>query len=251
MRVRQFDLEAFRAYVISLGANETEPREHENEIFAFYHDHVRGMVVLRGDGRFTMAGLARIFYDEFERAQNGGGRVTASIVNLTLGADECDLAAALLAGADRTTCYVAGRVNGKRGGWSACISGGFNNIDVFGGALETDYLRVELSAVLVAIKLSPPRCRVMINIEPLAALRNGVQFRLPGWRAMNWLDVDGRPIANADMWRSLDKVSLTRRVIWKWLQPDCSDDQRDRASELARYACNTVTNWEEEPCSTK
>lgn len=244
MKRRNFDLLAFRNYVASRGGRPTALNYDNGECYAFRHDGIRGSVCQRLDGQYTMVGLARVYCEDFDAATASARKESAAVTRVRLSADQCDLAAAILAGEERAACYVDSCTRGDSGGWGVHIVAGFSVVEVYGGALRTTPARAEISAALIAAKLLPAGCRAKIISEGLY-LRRGLQW-IEHWRAIGFRSpADGNPIPDADLWTSLDDVCSRRLIAFKWIAPgDKNFDLKNRAADLARDGILSIDQWE-------
>jgi ribonuclease HI len=89
---------------------------------------------------------------------------------------------------------------------------------------------------------SSNRCDIAAALEVLAAtqgplvissgsdyLRHGASQWLSAWKARGWQTKDGKPVANADLWRQLDRAMAGRRIEW----PKIDAATADRIKTLA------------------
>jgi ribonuclease HI len=246
MKLDDFDLKTFRDYIVRRGGVEVKPRIEAGESWAFTHGDVRGGVCPRKDGQHTLTGIARTFaaQQDEERRADPRNRARVAIVRLSLSADQCDLAAAMLADTRLATAYVGAAIDGdNRGGWGVSIDAGFTPIEIYGGAFSTSLARMEISSALVALKVLPAGCRIKV-ITDGPSLRRGLQW-LDDWAAALWKGPGtDRPIPNRDLWESLHRAANRRHATFKWISVDANHGLRSRASMLAITGLQSIEQWE-------
>lgn len=73
--------------------------------------------------------------------------------------------------------------------------------------------RLDLLAALAALAAVPRETPLVLH-SGSDYLRNGASEWRHGWRTRGWTTKDGKPVANADLWRRLDSELTGRQTRW-------------------------------------
>lgn len=136
--------------------------------------------------------------------------------------------------------WVDGACSGNPGpgGWAALIVMPLGEVVELGGFEgRTTNNRMELMAAISALRaLSryPGQVRVKSDSEYVVI---GITKWLPGWRRRGWMRKDKQPVANQDLWQTLDALVQLRtnlhRVYWEHVDGHSGDLGNERADALA------------------
>ena len=105
------------------------------------------------------------------------------------------------------------RGNPGPGGWGVWMVSGPHEKELFGGELNTTNNRMELTAVITALRALRRPCRVILHTDS-QYVQKGISEWIVGWKARGWRTADKKPVKNADLWQELDEA--TER--WLFLQ---------------------------------
>jgi len=118
--------------------------------------------------------------------------------------------------------YTDGACKGNPGpgGWGALLrSPTGQEKELFGGELETTNNRMELMAVIQALRALKRPCVVALYLDS-EYVRKGITEWIHGWKARNWRTAAKQPVKNADLWQQLD--ALTHQgdhdIVWHWVK---------------------------------
>ncbi len=120
------------------------------------------------------------------------------------------------------------------GGWGVRMVSGAHVKEPVGGELTTTNNRMELTAVIEALKaLKRPRA-VALYLES-QYVRQGITQWIHGWKAKGWRTADKQPVKNVDLWQELDRLvsSSGHRIEWHWVKGHAGDPGNERADALA------------------
>lgn len=118
------------------------------------------------------------------------------------------------------------------GGWAALIDADGRREEISGAAPQTTNNRMELTAVIEALRRVPPPTPVRVITDSQYVLQ-GMTRWLPGWRRRGWRTADGQPVLNRDLWEQL--VALDGgRVQWEWVRGHQRHPENTRVDALAR-----------------
>jgi len=120
------------------------------------------------------------------------------------------------------------------GGWGVRMVAGAHTKELFGGERETTNNRMELTAVIEALKALRRPCHVVLYLDS-QYVRQGITQWIHGWKAKGWRTADRQPVKNVDLWQALDRLVSTsgHRIEWHWVKGHAGDPGNERADALA------------------
>jgi ribonuclease HI len=134
----------------------------------------------------------------------------------------------------QVTIYTDGACKGNPGpgGWGAWLRSGAHERELWGGERETTNNRMELSAVIQALKVlkGPSEVTLFLDSE---YVRNGITSWIHNWKRRGWRTADGKPVKNVDLWQQLDALTQPHRIEWCWVKGHSGDPGNERADSLA------------------
>ena len=130
--------------------------------------------------------------------------------------------------------YTDGACKGNPGvgGWGALLRYGQHEKELLGGAAETTNNRMELTAVIEALRALKRSSRVQICTDS-QYVKNGMESWIEGWKKNGWQTASKQPVKNADLWRELDTLVQQHQVTWTWVKGHAGHPENDRADALA------------------
>lgn len=129
--------------------------------------------------------------------------------------------------------------NPGRGGWGALLSYAGSQKELFGGEAHTTNNRMELRAVIEALRALKRPCRVKI-VTDSQYVQKGVESWMDGWKRKGWKTSAGHPVANRDLWEALDAELKGHQVSWEWVRGHQGHDGNERADALANRGVDSV-----------
>lgn len=130
--------------------------------------------------------------------------------------------------------YTDGACKGNPGpgGWGAWLRSGDHERELFGGEPKTTNNRMELTAVIEALRALKRPCEVSLYTDS-QYVRQGITEWLANWKKRGWIAANKQPVKNADLWRALDEQAARHQVKWLWVKGHSGDEGNERADELA------------------
>lgn len=118
------------------------------------------------------------------------------------------------------------------GGWGALLRHGGREKAICGGEADTTNNRMELMAVIEALKALKRPCQVRVHTDS-QYVQKGMNEWLPGWKARGWRTADKKPVKNADLWQELEAQAAKHELTWLWVRGHAGDPGNERADQLA------------------
>jgi ribonuclease HI len=130
--------------------------------------------------------------------------------------------------------YADGACKGNPGpgGWGALLRVGGHESELFGGEPQTTNNRMELTAVIEALRSLKGRSHVEIYTDS-QYVQKGISEWIHNWKRRGWLTSDRKPVKNVDLWKVLDKVAGEHAVKWHWVKGHAGHPENERADALA------------------
>lgn len=124
--------------------------------------------------------------------------------------------------------------NPGAGGWGVILRYGATEKELCGGAPETTNNRMELTAVIEALKALKRECDLTIYTDSRYVM-DGVQQWLPNWKANGWRTTNKKSaVKNLDLWQELDALLPLHKIKWVWVKGHNGHLENERVDKLAR-----------------
>nr|WP_315593328.1 ribonuclease HI [uncultured Cupriavidus sp.] len=139
------------------------------------------------------------------------------------------------------TIYSDGACKGNPGpgGWGAVLVAGGNEKELFGGESPTTNNRMELMAVIEALRALKRPCIVKIYTDS-QYVQKGISEWITGWKARGWKTAEKKPVKNADLWQILDEVRQPHQIEWHWVRGHAGHPGNERADRLANRGVESL-----------
>ncbi|MEY2953897.1 MAG: hypothetical protein RLZZ401_1984 [Pseudomonadota bacterium] len=141
--------------------------------------------------------------------------------------------------------YTDGACKGNPGpgGWGVLLQSGAVRKELFGGELATTNNRMEMMAVIEALKALKRPCKVILHLDSQYVLK-GITEWIHGWKAKGWRTAAKEPVKNADLWQAMDALvqSGGHDIDWRWVKGHAGDAGNERADALANQGVELALN---------
>ena len=129
--------------------------------------------------------------------------------------------------------YTDGACSGNPGpgGWAAILKYGKNEKELTGAEADTTNNRMELTAVICALRALKLPCRVTLYTDSQYISRAITEGWLAKWKSAGFTKKGG--LKNAEMWRELDSLLQRHEVDFRWLKGHAENEYNNRCDALA------------------
>lgn len=127
--------------------------------------------------------------------------------------------------------YTDGACSGNPGpgGWGAIVADEERVVELGGGQARTTNNRMELKAVIEALKLGSGPAVLCVDST---YVMDGARKWLAAWKRRGWVTSIGEPVLNRDLWEELDALLSRRPVEWRWI--------RGHTGQAANHRCDRI-----------
>ena len=125
------------------------------------------------------------------------------------------------------------RGNPGRGGWGAILVYGGVEKELSGGEAETTNNRMELTAVISALRALREPCRVTLTSDSKYVIDAITKGWAVSWRAKGWRKADKSPALNVDLWETLLGLLEIHDVSFVWVHGHTGHPYNERCDALA------------------
>nr|WP_197970711.1 ribonuclease HI [Denitratisoma oestradiolicum] len=125
------------------------------------------------------------------------------------------------------------------GGWGAILRYGDHEKELFGGDPATTNNRMELLAVIEALRQLKRPARVKVHTDS-QYVQKGISEWITGWKRKGWKTASKQPVKNVDLWQALDSEAGRHQVEWLWVRGHAGHVENERADALARRGVDSV-----------
>ena len=119
------------------------------------------------------------------------------------------------------------------GGWCAILR--YNGIEkmISGGEKDTTNNRMELSAVLFALKALKEPCHITLQSDSKYVLDSLSKGWVYGWQKKGWKKSDGKPALNVDLWQPLLTEIAKHEMEYVWIKGHAGHPENERCDAQA------------------
>ncbi|MEE1003582.1 MAG: ribonuclease HI [Acutalibacteraceae bacterium] len=119
------------------------------------------------------------------------------------------------------------------GGWGAVLR--YNGVEkeLSGGEKETTNNRMELTAVISALKALKEPCEVTLTTDSKYVCDSVVRGWVYSWQKNNWRKSDKKPALNVDLWEQLLELLEKHNVTFNWVKGHAGHPENERCDKLA------------------
>ena len=133
------------------------------------------------------------------------------------------------------TIYTDGACSGNPGpgGWGAILEWQGHEKELSGGEAQTTNNRMELTAVLTALRLLKEPCIVELYSDSKYVVDAIDKGWLYGWQKKDWIKADKKPVLNVDLWQQLLPEMKRHDVRLHWVKGHAENEKNNRCDQLA------------------
>lgn len=142
----------------------------------------------------------------------------------------------------RIEIFTDGACSGNpgKGGWGAILRHKETEKELSGAEKETTNNRMELTAVIEALKALKTTCIITLYTDSRYVM-DGINQWLPNWKMNNWKTTNKKSeVKNIDLWQQLDELVQQHEIKWIWVKGHAGHPENERVDKLARDAIKTL-----------
>ena len=131
--------------------------------------------------------------------------------------------------------YTDGACSGNPGpgGWGAILRYNEKEKVISGGERETTNNRMELTAVIEAIKCLKEPCIVDLYSDSKYVIDALSKGWAESWKKKNWIKSDKKPAMNPDLWEILLELISQHEMEYIWVKGHAENKYNNRCDKLA------------------
>lgn len=131
--------------------------------------------------------------------------------------------------------YTDGACSGNpgKGGWGAVLVYGNNEKEISGADSDTTNNRMELTAVIEALKTLKFPCKVTLTTDSKYVCDAINKRWVYSWQEKGWKKADKKPALNVDLWEKLLELLEIHNVEFIWVRGHNGHTYNERCDRLA------------------
>ena len=133
------------------------------------------------------------------------------------------------------TIYTDGACSGnpRPGGWGAIHRWGEQLKELSGGEASTTNNRMELTAVISALRALREPCAVELYSDSKYVIDGLDKGWAESWRRRGWVKSDKKPALNPDLWGELLELAAVHDIRCHWVKGHADNEFNNRCDQLA------------------
>jgi len=121
------------------------------------------------------------------------------------------------------------------GGYAAILKYKDHVKEIYGCEPNTTNNRMELKAVIVALRTLKEPCYVELYTDSQYVVKGMTEW-IHVWVKRKWLASDKKEVINRDLWQILFELSRKHDIEWKWIKGHNKHPENERCDKLAKLA---------------
>ena len=144
----------------------------------------------------------------------------------------------------QVTIYTDGACsnNPGAGGWAAVLIYKGTKKEISGGESMTTNNKMELEAVVNALKTLKEPCEVALHSDSAYIVNAFENDWITSWQLAGWKTADKKPVKNLEQWQELIALCQKHKVKFVKVKGHADDELNNRCDELARAEVAKITN---------
>ena len=149
----------------------------------------------------------------------------------------------------KVTIYSDGACSGNpgAGGWAAVLKYKQHEKEISGGVAYTTNNRMELLAIIEALKIVKEPCNIAIYSDSAYVCNAFLKHWLDAWLANGWKTASGKSVENVDLWEALLLAMRPHKVKFEKVPGHADNAYNNRCDKLARAAAKEIVKSLEKP----
>lgn len=119
------------------------------------------------------------------------------------------------------------------GGWGAILRYKGTDKEISGGEAQTTNNRMELTAVIEALKLLKEPCEVTLWTDSKYVADGLGKGWAAGWKKNGWKKADKKPALNPDLWDELLSLNDKHTIKIQWIKGHASHPENENCDRMA------------------
>lgn len=119
------------------------------------------------------------------------------------------------------------------GGWGAILRYKGTDKEISGGETQTTNNRMELTAVIEALKLLKEPCEVTLWTDSKYVADGLGKGWAAGWKKNGWKKADKKPALNPDLWDELLNLNDKHTITIQWIKGHASHPENEKCDRMA------------------
>lgn len=119
------------------------------------------------------------------------------------------------------------------GGWGAILRYKGTDKEISGGEKQTTNNRMELTAVIEALKLLKEPCEVTLWTDSKYVADGLGKGWAAGWKKNGWRKADKKPALNPDLWNELLNLNDKHTIKIQWIKGHASHPENEKCDRMA------------------
>ncbi len=142
--------------------------------------------------------------------------------------------------------YTDGACSGNPGpgGWSALLQWNGKEKTLTGGEPDTTNNRMEMRAIIEALKALNKPCKVHIHSDSALIVNTFKQKWITNWQKRGWKTAKKQPVKNRELWEAMLEAMEPHQVKWIKVKGHADDERNNKVDRLAVRASKKVMSSE-------
>ncbi|MEX2574881.1 MAG: ribonuclease HI [Balneolaceae bacterium] len=140
---------------------------------------------------------------------------------------------------EEVTVYTDGACSGNPGpgGWGAILIADGRRKELSGGTPATTNNRMEMQAVIEALRALKKPCIVKIHSDSALIINTFQKKWIYNWQRKGWRKADRKPVENRDLWEQMLEAMKPHEVRWIKVKGHSDNELNNLADRLAVETC--------------